>query len=43
MALEISYAPLFVENLENILTFFDERNGSDKFSKKLMKMIRKHK
>lgn len=41
MALEISYAPLFVENLENILTFFDERNGSDKFSKKLMKMIRK--
>ena len=41
MALEISYSPLFVENLEAILDFFDERNGSDKFSKKLIKMIRK--
>ena len=41
MALEISYAPLFIENLEAILTFFDERNESDRFSKKLMKMIHK--
>jgi toxin YoeB len=41
MALAISYAPLFIENLEAILSFFDERNGSDKFSKKLMKMIHK--
>ena len=39
VALGISYAPQFVENLESILTFFDERNGSDRFSKKLMKMI----
>ena len=29
MALEISYSPLFFENLEAILKFFDERNGSD--------------
>ena len=39
MALKISYSPQFVNSLENILTFFDERNGSDRFSKKLMKMI----
>lgn len=39
MALGISYAPQFVENLEAILKFYDERNGSDVFSKKLMKMI----
>ena len=39
MALEISYAPQFVENLETILSFFDERNGSDRFSKKLIKMF----
>ncbi len=32
MALEISYSPLFFENLEAILKFFDERNGSDNFS-----------
>jgi len=41
MALEISYAPQFIENLESILTFFDERNRDEKFSRKLMKMIRK--
>jgi hypothetical protein len=41
MALEISDAPQFIENLESILTFFDERNGDEKFSRKLMKMIRK--
>jgi toxin YoeB len=27
--------------LEAILNFFDERNGSDRFSKKLLKMIHK--
>ena len=41
MALEISYSPQFVEDLEAILSFYDDRNGSDKFSKKLMKMIHK--
>ena len=41
MALELSYAPQYIESLESILTFFDERNGDDKFSRKLMKMIRK--
>ena len=41
MALEISYAPQFIDNLEAILNFFDERNGSDRFSKKLLKMINK--
>lgn len=41
MALEISYSPLFFENLKAILKFFDERNGSDNFSKKLLKMIHK--
>lgn len=41
MALEINYSPQFLDSLENILVFFDERNGSDSFSKKLLKMIRK--
>ena len=41
MALEISYSLQFVDNLEAILTFYDERNGSDRFSKKLLKMIHK--
>ena len=39
MALEISYSPLFFESLEAIFTFYDERNGSDRFSKKLLKMF----
>lgn len=41
MALEISYSPQFFDSLEAILNFFDERNGSDHFSKKLLKMIHK--
>ena len=39
MALEISYSPLFFENLEAILKFFDERNGSDNFSKLFLLLI----
>ena len=41
MALEILYSPQFFDNLEAILTFYDERNGSTNFSKKLLKMIHK--
>ena len=41
MALEISFSPQFFDSLEAILNFFDERNGSDRFSKKLLKMIHK--
>ena len=41
MALEISYSPQFFDSLEAILNFFDERNGSDRFSKKLLKMSHK--
>lgn len=41
MALEIIYSPQFFDNLEAILIFYDERNGSNKFSKKLLKMIHK--
>lgn len=41
MALEIIYSPQFFDSLEAILTFYDERNGSDRFSKKLLKMIHK--
>jgi len=41
MALEISYSPLFFESLEAIFTFYDERNGSDRFSKRLLKMFHK--
>ena len=38
---KISYSPQYFDHLEAILNFFDERNGSDKFSKKLLKMIHK--
>ena len=38
MALELFFSPQFADNLEEILQFYDERNGSDRFSKKLMKM-----
>ena len=41
MALEISFSPQFFDSLEAILNFFDERNRSDRFSKKLLKMIHK--
>lgn len=39
MALEILYSPEFADNLESILNFYDERNGSDTYSKKLFKMV----
>lgn len=38
MALELFFSPQYADNLEEILQFYDERNGSDRFSKKLMKM-----
>ena len=41
MALEISYSPQFFDSLEDILNYFDGRNGSNRFSKKLLKMIHK--
>ena len=41
MALTIYYSPQFMESLEAILRFSDESNGSDRYSKKLMKMIHK--
>ena len=41
MALDLLFSPQFADSLEEILHFFDERNGSDRFSKKLMKMILK--
>ena len=39
MALEILYSPQFADNLESILRYFDERNGSVAFSRRLMQMI----
>ena len=33
MALEILYAPLFLDKLEKILAFFDERNGNNSYSR----------
>ena len=39
MALEIIYSPQFADSLEAILNYFDERNGSDKYSKKLFGMV----
>ena len=39
MALEILYSPLFTDNLEAILSYFAERNGSDTYSRKLFRMV----
>lgn len=39
MALEILYSPQFADNLETILTYFDERNGSNAYSRKLIGVI----
>lgn len=39
MALEIIYSPQFAESLEAILNYFDKRNGSNAYSKKLFKML----
>jgi len=39
MALKVLYSPQFMDDLEAILQFYDERNGSDQYSKKLLKMI----
>lgn len=39
MDLEIIYSPQFADNLEAILRYFDERNGSDVYSRKLFGMI----
>ena len=39
MALEIIYSPQFADSLEAILSYFDARNGSDQYSKKLFKMV----
>lgn len=41
MDLEIIYSPQFADNLEAILRYFDERNGSDVYSRKLFGMIHK--
>ena len=39
MALEIIYSPQFADSFEAILNYFDERNGNDKYSKKLFGMV----
>ncbi|MCR5574217.1 MAG: type II toxin-antitoxin system RelE/ParE family toxin [Bacteroidaceae bacterium] len=39
MALEILYSQQFADNMESILRYFDERNGSDAYTRKLMGMI----
>ena len=35
----IQFSPLFLDSLETILGFYDERNGSDKYSRKLLKLF----
>ncbi|MBQ9361798.1 MAG: type II toxin-antitoxin system RelE/ParE family toxin [Bacteroidaceae bacterium] len=39
MALTIHYSPQFIESLEEILQYYDERNGSEHYSRKLLKMF----
>ena len=40
MALEIIYSAQYADSLETILKYFDDRNGNDRYSKDLLKMIR---
>ena len=35
----LQFSPLFLDSLETILGFYDERNGSDKYSRKLLKLF----
>lgn len=39
MALEIIYSPQFTDYLEAILQYYEDRNGSDTYSKKLIRII----
>ena len=39
MALEIIYSPQFVDSFEAILNYFDERNGSDTYSRRLLRCL----
>lgn len=39
MALTILYSTQFANSLEAILTYFDKRNGSNLYSKKLIQLI----
>ncbi len=40
MALELLYSHLFADSMEEILQYYTERNGNDKYSQKLFKKIR---
>ena len=37
MAMNLQFSPQFLDSLEAILEYYDERNGSDTYSKKLLK------
>jgi toxin YoeB len=39
MALNLQFSPQFIESLESILQYYDERNGSDRYSRKLLRQI----
>ena len=39
MALELLYSHLFADSMEMILQFYTERNGNDKYSRKLFEKI----
>ncbi len=39
MALKILFSTQFADNFETILTYFDKRNGSNLYSKKLTQLI----
>lgn len=39
MALDIEFSRRSTNQLESILTFYDERNGSDKYSRRLLRCL----
>lgn len=41
MALNIFFSPQFLDSLESILSYYDERNGNDRYSKKLLVLFRR--
>ena len=41
MALTILYSPLFLDSLQSILEYYDERNGNSHYSRKLLALFQR--
>jgi len=39
MAMNLQFSPQFLKSLDSILQYYDERNGNDRYSRKLLRQI----